>query len=172
MLFRSPTCAFALASKAAARFPESAQVLAWLGFQLQFAGRYEDAKLPLRRAIALDPAFPVALQVLGEVFLKQENYTEAVVWLERACALLPEDTEILLALGRAQSESGDTARSLKTLELAAHASPKDARIRFQLSRLYFRLGNEVRAREEAELSQQLRDAQPAVMSPPIILRRR
>ena len=114
----------------------------------------------------------MAFQVLGEVFLKQENYTEAVVWLERACALLPEDTEILLALGRAQSESGDTARSLKTLELAAHASPKDARIRFQLSRLYFRLGNEVRAREEAELSQQLRDAQPAAMSPPIILRRR
>ena len=61
--------------------------------------------MPLRRAISLDPAFPVALQILGEVFLKQENFAEAVVWLERASALMPEDAEILLALGRAQSEA-------------------------------------------------------------------
>jgi len=159
--------AFALAQKAAARFPGSAQVLAWLGFQLQFAGRYEEAKLPLQRALELDPAFPIPMQLLGEVFLKEENYPEAIQWLTRAARNMPDDTETLLALSRAQSESGAIQQALETL---ARTAQTDARVHLQLSRLYFRLGDEAKARQSADLSVQLRDKQPA--APVSTLRRR
>ena len=152
--------AFALARKAAARFPRSAQVLTWLGFQLQFAGRYEEAKGPLQQAIALDPDFPMPLHLLGEVFLKQEDYAEAAKWLARAAEKMPGDIEILLSMSRAQAESGDTAQALETLQRA----PEDARVHLQLSRLYFRLGDEAKARRHAELSVQLRDRMPSAPS--------
>jgi len=148
------TNAFALAKKAATRFPSSAQVLTWLGFQLQFAGRYEEAKQQLEQAIILDPKFPMALQVLGEVFLKEEDYKEAIKWLKRADEKLPGDTDTLLSLARAQAESGDTTQALQTLQRAI--TKNDPRVHFQLSRLYYRLGDEAKAKEHAELSVRLR----------------
>ncbi len=163
--------AFALAQKAATRFPLSAQILAWLGFQLQFAGRYDEAKPPLLRAMEIDPAFPVPAQVLGDVFLKEENFPEALKWLTRAAAQLPGDAEILLSLSRAQAESGALPQALETLAHAARLAPRDARIPFQLSRLYYRLGDETKARQAAALSVQLRDRQSPVPAPPASLRR-
>lgn len=160
--------AFALAEKAAARFPASAQVLAWLGFQLQFAGRYEEAKLPLQRALEYDPAFPIPLQLLGEVFLKEEDFQQAAKWLARAAERMPGDIETLISLSRAQAESGETTQALETLRRA----PKDARVHLQLSRLYYRLGDEAKARQEAALSVELRDAQHAASPFPSSLRRR
>ena len=65
-------------------FRESPQVTAWLGFHLQFSGRYQEAERELRKAIALDPSFGVCYQLLGEVFLKLEDYAEAVWWFRKA----------------------------------------------------------------------------------------
>lgn len=162
--------AFALAQKAAARFPSSAQILAWLGFQLQFAGRYEEAKSPLLRAMEMDPTFPVPYQVLGDVFLKEENYPEATKWLTRASQKLPDDIDTLLSLSRAQAETNASRPALETLTHAARIAPQDARVHFQLSRLYFRLGDEEKARRSAALSIQLRDRQTAAPALPGSLR--
>lgn len=162
--------AFALAQKAAVRFPSSAQILAWLGFQLQFAGRYEEAKSPLLRAMEMDPAFPVPYQVLGDVFLKEENYPEAIKWLTRTSQKMPDDIDTLLSLSRAQVEANASLRALETLSHAARAAPKDARVHFQLSRLYFRLGDEEKARQSAARSVQLRDKQSPPPALPASLR--
>lgn len=162
--------AFALAEKAAARFPQSAQVVAWLGFQLQFAGRYPEARARLEQATRLDPSLPAPLQILGDVYLKEENFTEAAKWLRQAAKKMPDDPEVLLALSRALLEQEDVAGALAALEQAARAAPRDARVHLQLSRLYFRQGDEVRAKEAAERSVQLREAGAVRTGPPAGLR--
>ena len=164
--------AFALAQKAAARFPNSGQILTWLGFQLQFAGRYEAAKPPLLRAMEIEPAFAVPAQVLGDIYLKEENFTEAIRWLNRAAEKMPDDAEVLLSLSRAQADSGASSEALETLQRAARAAPTDARVHFHLSRLYFRLGDEPKAQEAAALSVRLRDTQSPVSPAPASLRLR
>jgi len=133
--------AFALASAAAQKFPKSAQIAAWLGFQHQFAGRFDEAKAALNRALAIDPALPMALLLMGEVHLKEENFAEAVRWLRQA----PPDVESALLLSRALMELGQLEDALAALAGAF----KDRRVHLQRSKLYFRLGDERKAREEA-----------------------
>jgi Flp pilus assembly protein TadD len=140
--------AFALAQEAAQRFPRSAQVAAWLGFQLQFAGRYDEAEKALREAIRLDPAFPIPYQLLGEVYLQKDSFTEAKTWLVQAADRMPEDPDVLLSLSRAVAGTGDLAAAVDILK---RIRPADARVHLQLSRLYFRLGDTASAEAEAEL---------------------
>jgi len=148
--------ALALAGQAAQRFPQSAPVAAWLGFQMQFAGRYDDARRHLLRAREIDPAHPAAYQLLGEVCLKEEKYAEAISWLRQATAKIPDDVETLLGLSRALAETGDSAEAIAVLQRA----PEDARVFLQLSRLYFKTGDETRARQASERSIQLRETNP------------
>ncbi len=148
--------ALALAQQAARKFPQSAPVAAWLGFQMQFAGRYDDARRHLLRAREIDPSHPAAYQLLGEVCLKEEKYAEAVTWLRHAAAKMPDDAETLLGLSRALAETGEPAQAIAVLERA----PDDARVFVQLSRLYFKAGDEERARAASERSVQLRETKP------------
>ncbi len=146
--------ALALARQAASRFPKSARIAAWLGFQMQFAGRFDEAKPLFARAIELDSAFGEPCRLLGEVLLKEENHAEARGWFEKALALMPGDTETALGLAAALAGLGDPAKAVEVLAQAAPA--RDARVHLQLSRLYFRLGDRERARQQAQLSVQLR----------------
>lgn len=133
--------ALALAIAAAQKFPQSAQIAAWLGFQHQFAGRFDDAKTALQRALAIDPALPMALLLMGEVHLKEENFAEAVRWLRQA----PRDVESALLLSRALMELGQLEDALAVLV----GLEGDRRVHLQRSKLYFRLGDEAKARAEA-----------------------
>ncbi len=162
--------AFELAQSSAARFPRSAQVAAWLGFQLQFAGRFDEARRLLERALRLDPALPAPYQIMGEVWLKEENWAEAVSWLKRAAERMPGDSDTLLGLSRALVESGEAGEALRVLEQAARAAPEDARVHLQLSRLYYRLGDEPRARQAADRSISLRQGGAVATSAPAGLR--
>jgi tetratricopeptide (TPR) repeat protein len=162
--------AFALAKRAAGRFPRSAQVTAWLGFQLQFSGRYQEAERELRKAIELDPSFGVSYQLLGEVFLKREDFANAVSWFRKAAEKMPEDVETLIGLGRALSAMGDTAAGLEALRSAARVAPESAQVHLQLSRLYFRIGDQEEARQEAELAVKLRSSAPSGSEAPAALR--
>jgi Flp pilus assembly protein TadD len=164
--------AYALALKAAKRFPSSAQVASWLGFQLDFAGRYDEAKEYLRKAIQLDPSYPVSYQLLAAVFLKEENYPEAVAWYRRANQRMPDDVETLLGLSKALLECGETEESLTALLNARRIDPSDARVHLQLSRLHFRMGNEALAEQEAELALRLKNPEPTLIQAPAALRTR
>lgn len=152
---------FQLAGRAAVRFPQAVQVAAWLGFQLQFAGRYEEAESRLRQAIELDPRYGAPYLLLGEIFLKREQYPEAAAWFRKAVERMPEDAEAQIGLGRALAETGETAAAIETLRAAAVADPDNAQVHFHLSRLYFRMGDEASAEKEAGLSVKLRAAVPA-----------
>jgi tetratricopeptide (TPR) repeat protein len=161
---------FALATQAAKRFPQSPQVAAWLGFQLQFSGRYEEAERQLRRAIELDPSLGVSYQLLGDIFFKREEFAEAVVWYRKAAEGMPEDVETLMGLGRALAASGEVAAGLNTLLSAARIAPENAQVHLHLSRLYIRIGDEEKARQEADLSVKLRSSSPVQTEAPAALR--
>lgn len=64
----------------------------------------------------IEPAFAVPAQVLGDIYLKEENFTEAIRWLNRAAEKMPDDAEVLLSLSRAQAESGASSEALETLQ--------------------------------------------------------
>jgi tetratricopeptide (TPR) repeat protein len=161
---------FALAARAERRFPRSPQVAAWLGFQLQFSGRYEEAEKKLRRAIDLDPSLGVAYQLLGDVCLKREEYSAAAEWFRKAVNIMPEDVETLMGLGRALAALDNTDAALEALRRAAQIAPENAQAHLHLSRLYFRLGDEAKASEEADLSVRLRSTAPRVVEAPAGLR--
>jgi tetratricopeptide (TPR) repeat protein len=147
---------FAMAQEAVRRFPSSAQINCWMGFQLQFSGRYEDARGYLDNAIRLAPEYPATYYVLAEVLLKQQKARESLPYFEKAIEFDPDDIEARLGLSRAWAGVGDTKTALTVLQAAEKSAPEDARVHLLLSRLWFRLGDEPRAQEEAKLSLQYR----------------
>ena len=166
------TRAFELAQKAARRFPASSQVACWLGFQLQFSGRYEESNKHLRKAIELEPSYPVSYYLLAEVLLQEEKHKEAIGYFRQAIERMPDDAEALMGLSRALLGLNQTAEALQELQKAAQAAPQDARVHLQLSRLYFRLGDETRAQQEADLALRLRAPQSILVEAPAALRTR
>lgn len=147
---------FALAQRSAARFPSSAPVKCWLGFQLQFAGRYDEARKYLEEVLRLAPDFAPAYSILADTLAKQQRPADAIPYFEKAIRLNPEDMDARIGLSHAQMELGDPAKAAETLRDAVRAAPRDARAHLQLSRLCFRIGDEECARREADLSLELR----------------
>lgn len=157
---------FATAEEAVARFPASAGLNCWMGFQLQFSGSYEGALAYLHKAIQLDAGYPATYYLLGQVLLKQQKARESIPWFEKAIALDPEDTEARMAYGQAIAGAGDLSKALGVLRTAEKSASQDPRVHLLLSRLWFRLGNEGNAREEANLSLKYRNAQTALSGIP------
>jgi tetratricopeptide (TPR) repeat protein len=161
---------FATAQEAVARFPASARMNCWMGFQLQFSGRYDDARRYLEKAIQLDAGYPAGYYLLGQVLLKQQKARESIAWFEKTIDLDPEDIDARMALSQALADAGDLAKALDVLQSAEKSAPRDPRVHLLLSRLWFRLGNEANAREEANLSLQYRTDEPATAAVPAALR--
>ena len=161
---------FATAGEAVARFPSSAQINCWMGFQLQFSGRYEEARGYLEKAIRLDPEYPATYYILGEALLKQQKARDSIPYFEKAIELDPDDTDAGMGLSQAWSSAGELPKALDVLEAAEKSSPGNARIHFLLSRLLFRLGNESRAQEEANLSLRYRNNEAETPNIPAALR--
>jgi len=161
---------FATAEQAVARFPSSAQINCWMGFQLQFSGRYEDARGYLEKALRLDPEYPATYYILGEALLKQQKARDSIPYFERAIELDADDTDARMALSQAWTGAGELPKALEILEAAEKSSPENAHVHFLLSRILFRLGNEGRAQEEANLSLRYRNNEAEMPNIPAALR--
>jgi tetratricopeptide (TPR) repeat protein len=161
---------FATAEEAVARFPSSAQINCWMGFQLQFSGRYEEARGYLEKAIHLDPEYPATYYILGETLLKQQKARDSIPYFEKAIELDADDTDARMGLSQAWTGAGDLPKALDILEAAEKSSPGNAHVHFLLSRLLFRLGNETRAQEEANLSLRYSDNEAETPHIPAALR--
>ena len=104
--------------------------------------------------------------MLGEIYLKREEYGAAVEWFRKAINIMPEDVETLMGLGRALTALDNTDAALEALRSAVRIAPENAQAHLHLSRLYFRIGDEAKAREEADLSVRLRTTAPASVKAP------
>jgi tetratricopeptide (TPR) repeat protein len=97
--------AFAAASTAATRFPESEPVQFLLAEVLDQLGRSDEAYYVATTALALDPTDPGPYVLLGRYAEDQGNYVTAALDLRTALALQPEGPEA----GQAQNLLGPLA---------------------------------------------------------------
>jgi len=122
---------------------------AWLqyGGALDQAGRWHDARSALRKAVALGPDQPLALNYLGYARIEHgEDMRDAVRMLERASALAPANASITDSLGWAYYLTGDTSRALPLLERAAMKEPDNPEIGEHLGDVYWSVGRHYEAR--------------------------
>ena len=71
----------------------------------------------LRRAIDLEPDFPMAHFQLGKFYLEQKNYNQATEELKRAVELKPDYLEAHFLLATAYRKAGDLPHSQEQLEI-------------------------------------------------------
>ena len=117
------------------------------GGALENAGRWDEALPDLKRAVALAPDEPQALNTLGYAQIERgENVAAAQAMLERAATLQPESSAITDSLGWALYRQGATSKALPLLEKAARAEPGDVTINEHLGDAYWRLGRRYEAR--------------------------
>jgi tetratricopeptide (TPR) repeat protein len=161
---------FELSQRAVKLFPASPPVNCWMGFQLQFSGRYDEAKKYLNQALRISPDYSATYYLLADILLKEQNFKEAVPYFRKAVAAKPDDVDARIGLGQALTGLERLEEALNELQEAARIAPQEARVHFQLSRLYFRLGDEKRAEQEAELSVKLRPQEPLIVEVPSALR--
>lgn len=162
----------ALALKAVARFPASPQVNCWMGFEMQFSGRYEEAKKYLEKALRLDPGYPATYYLLADILLKEERYPEAVERFRAAIRMDSDDMDARLGLAQALLGMEDYPQARQTLEEAVGAAPENSKAHLLLSRLYYRTGDEERADREAQLAVRLRSRETSPTAAPAALQRR
>ncbi len=162
---------FEVAQKAVKRFPASPGVNCWMGFLLQFSGRYEDAERYLEAARRAAPDYPATYYLLADVLLKQHKFEQALPHFQKAIQFNPSDVDARIGLGQALAGLDRLTEAAQELELAAKVAPQEARVHFQLSRVYFRLGDEKKAEREAELSAKYRPpVQPLLTDVPNVLK--
>ena len=93
-----------LIKKALSFEPDNSAYLDSLGWVLYKLGRYEEAIIPLRRAVITIDKDPVVLEHLADVLIKLGKTDEARTYLQRAHDLQPDNKEIAEKL---QKLSGD-----------------------------------------------------------------
>jgi TolB-like protein/class 3 adenylate cyclase len=78
-------------SEALNRAPNSAEIVAYIGFVQRRRGQWDGSIASLGRAIELDPRDPSMLTDLAQTYLALRQYGKAVALYEKAAALAPED---------------------------------------------------------------------------------
>lgn len=117
------------------------------GAALNRGGRWREAEPALRRALALAPDEPLALNYLAFAEIEHhENLAEAQALLEHANKLKPNDSSIIDSLGWVYLQRGDPARALPLLERAVQADPGGSLANEHLGDAYWRLGRRYEAR--------------------------
>src|SRR5262249_45645584 len=92
--------------------------LQWLSQQSPAAQTLEPALVAAQRALALNDSLHWSHQILGFIYLYQQQYDQALAEMERAVALAPTEAESYAALAEVLSRVG---RTEDALEAAAQA---------------------------------------------------
>ena len=130
---------FALVPDGAAVTPVFSPARYANGFTLLIAGRYEEAIVTFKRAIAGDPLVAGtstvserAQQAIAQ--LRNGNAESAIPLLETAAAASPRSSEIQRILGGAYADAGNDAKSIEHFETAVALAPDDERASVSLGR--------------------------------------
>ena len=89
--------------------PRLAFLHASRGTALLALGAIPAAESAHRRALELDPAFPIALAGLAQIASRRGAYADARVWAERALVRLPGLPDAVMSLAAAELGEGDAA---------------------------------------------------------------
>ena len=120
---------------------------AWnnLGILSAREGKSSEAVGYFQRALQLDPAHPIALLNLGNVYRQIKDWPAARETLERALALTPEDPELHYSLGMVFAQLDDAEQAFKCLKDAIALRPDYPEALNNLGVLYLHTGRPVEA---------------------------
>jgi tetratricopeptide (TPR) repeat protein len=105
--------------RAHARDPRYPPLHVRKGIALAGAGRLEEARAALTRAVELDPSYPMAHRQLGLVALDQGDLPTALLHLEFAAELVEDDHITWVGLAKAYQQRGWTEKAQMAARLAA-----------------------------------------------------
>lgn len=152
-----------IASRAAARYPQSARASFELAWHLQRDGRFEEALPHLRLAIDLDPGYEEPHFFYGDWLVKQARYSEALEPLRRAITIRGDYMPARIGIARALMGQAKWQEALAELQEAVRVEPRHPQPHLLLSQVHFRLRDRAKARQEKELSLRLRRQNPTFL---------
>ena len=116
--------AIAFMEKAVALAPNDANRKALLAFALTYAGRPADAALLLKKAIRLNPHYPVWwLAVLGRAYRLERRYDEAIATLQGALDGIGQNVQLHVELAVTYVEVGREAEARAEAETILELKP-------------------------------------------------
>ena len=122
------------------RAPGAADLAAQYGSLLAYSGAFREAVGPLARAVALAPADPSTLYLLGLARLRSSQALEALPPLRRARQLAPDDVRIRAALAEAEFIAGFPEDALPLLRERHRHDPANLDTILKLGETLSRLG--------------------------------
>jgi tetratricopeptide (TPR) repeat protein len=150
--------ALAVARKATAALPNSANAFQLRGSIEQKVGQFTDAVNSYARAVRLDPVRPSLVAGLGEAQFSAGLATESILTFENAMKRFPKDARFRLSYGVVllkQAEAGDSKANLRAEELFRAALvlvPGSPDAHYQLGKLLLDKGNVSEAIQHLEKS--------------------
>jgi tetratricopeptide (TPR) repeat protein len=135
-----------------ARRPKDKHILYLAGEWLFFQGDYDHAMKLWDRALALDPDFPAALNMLGYSYLECSNPDprKAVEYLKHYAAVLPQEANPQDSLGEVLRMAGDDSGSLAHYAEALRISPTYVTSQYGRGDTYALMGDSTQALAEYE----------------------
>ncbi len=105
------------------RAARSVDVQAILGWLLQVAGQNDAVAEQFQRALALDPARTIAIEIWARMLVRERRFGEGRRLLDSAVAVDPEFPNAYPARARLRLLDGDTAGALADVRTAARLTP-------------------------------------------------
>ncbi len=117
------------------------QPAAFVEAKSQFAhGDLSGAETSLWSVLAIDPENEQALQLLGEIRMRQERLSEAEALFRRSVQIDPKSVDGHRNLGRTLVAEGKAGDALDQYKAASELAPRDVALKVELGRLYLGQG--------------------------------
>jgi tetratricopeptide (TPR) repeat protein len=121
-------------------FPALAKSHLVFALQLQNMGRYEEARPPLERALAVDPNLGEAYGALGDVLLRQGEVEQGLAYLRTATERRPDLVEPHIGVGKALIQLKRYDEAIGAMQNAIRLHADQAQPHLYLSQAYQALG--------------------------------
>lgn len=123
------------------RYPTSTEGWTGLGTALTAQGKFDEARVALEKAIAIDGRFVEAHNALGVLRLRSREFARAAESFETALRYRPDHLDYLLKLAGAYEEGGDQAAARAAIERAQQVAPQDPRVRVLFGKILANRGD-------------------------------
>lgn len=120
--------------------------------QFYLVGNLPGAADLLHGVLQRDPANTEALNSLGIIYFKLNQYRNAAEYLGRLLPLTPDDDVARARLGVSQLRCGNYAEALKNLQIVLNQEPDDGALHFSVACAHAALGSRKPALEHLQLS--------------------
>ncbi|MEW6234278.1 MAG: tetratricopeptide repeat protein [Candidatus Omnitrophota bacterium] len=106
------------------------------GMELYSAGHYEQALIPLKKVLVIQPDYPDVYYLIARIYDEMQRSADALSMYEKVLSLLPNDQEAHWSYGKSLIKAGEETKGVKILKKALKKNPKDPRVRNELAKYY------------------------------------